>query len=530
MIAFNSQAQIIKTVAGNGTAGYSGDGGSATSAQLNGPNGVAVDAIGNLFIADFENSVIRKVSISGVITTVAGKGTPRYSGDGGSATSAELNTPNGVTVDTSGNLFIADWGNNRIRKVNTSGVITTVAGNGTKGHSGDGGSATAAELSWPSGVAVDASGNIFIADQTNHKIRMVNTSGVITTVAGNGYGSGSNYGGYSGDGDSATAAELNNPVGVAVDTSGNLFIADMGNNRIRKVSSSGIISTVAGNGSKGNGGDGGSATAAKLNSPTSVVVDANGNLFIADRFNYRIRKVSTKGIITTIAGNGIYGYNGDGGSATSAELFNPHGVAMDASGNLFIADETNQRIRKVTVGTFPVTIKNYELRITNEKQVLNSWAAKNEINVSHYNIQISTNKNDFKTVGSVKAIGSESNSYSFTDNNPAYGTNYYRLESVDKDGGSNFSKVVSVQMAIDNYQLSIVPNPAKDFATINFTKTLDNATIAVYDFTGKQVISQSLNASANSYKLNTKSLKSGLYVIKVSTGTGNYNEKLLIDK
>ena len=205
-----------------------------------------------------------------IIKTVAGNGISGYSGDGGSADSAELDWPYGVAVDASGNLFIADYQNNRIRKVSTSGVITTVAGNGTFGYSGDGGSAISAELNGLTGVAVDASGNLFIADQVNNVIRKVSTIGVITTVAGNGYGAGAGYGGYSGDGGSAISAELNNPIGVAVDASGNLFIADAFNNRIRKVSTTGVITTVAGNGTYGYSGDGGSADSAELWAPTSV--------------------------------------------------------------------------------------------------------------------------------------------------------------------------------------------------------------------------------------------------------------------
>ncbi|MGA2177433.1 MAG: PKD domain-containing protein [Verrucomicrobiota bacterium] len=276
-----------------------------------------------------------------VISTVAGNGAWGYSGDGGVATSAELANPFGVAVYVSGNLFIADTYNMRIREVRTDGIITTVAGNGTDGYSGDGGPATNAELYSPGGVAVDAFGNLFIADNGNNRIRKVGTNGIITTVAGDGTA------GYSGDGSAATNAELRNPCAVAVDASGNLFIADESNQRIRKVGTSGIITTVAGNGTDGYSGDGGPATNAELYSPCDVAVDASGNLFIVDESNQRIRKVGTNGIITTVAGNGAYGYSGDGGLATNAELYYPVGVAVDPSGNLFIADYGNQRIREV---------------------------------------------------------------------------------------------------------------------------------------------------------------------------------------
>ena len=296
---------VISTVAGNGTNGYSGDGGAATSAELSNPGGVAVDASGNLFIADSGNYRIREVGTNGIITTVAGNGTNGYSGDGGPATQAELNVPIGPFLDAFGNLFILDLHNNVIRKVGTDGIITTVAGNGTVGYSGDGGPATKAELYWPNGVAVDASGNLFIADTDNNVIREVGTNGIITTVAGNGYTNSYGGGGYSGDGGPATQAELYWPSGVAVDAFGNLFIADTGNRRIREVGTDGIISTVAGNGTLGYSGDGGPATKAEWYWPHGVAVDASGNLFIVDVINQRIRGVVFPGptlVLTNVRG------------------------------------------------------------------------------------------------------------------------------------------------------------------------------------------------------------------------------------
>ncbi len=352
-------AQTISTVAGNYALGegYSGDGGPATAAELARPISVAFDASGDLYIADFFNDVIRKVNTSGIISTVAGNNAfgPGYSGDGGPATAAELYDVYGVALDTSGNLYIADFVNNVIREVNTSGTISTAAGNHAfgRGYSGDGGPATAAELYDPIGIACDASGNLYIADQFNQVIRKVNTSGTINTVAGN-YTFG---GGYSGDGGPATTAELSAPTGITLDNSGNLYIVD-DNNVIRMVNAAGTISTVAGNIAFGNGysGDGGSATAAELDAPWGVACDASGNFYIADVGNNVIRKVNTSGTINTIAGNGYGagtgsrygGYSGDGGPATAAELYEPIGVALDASDNLFIADYRNNVIRRVT--------------------------------------------------------------------------------------------------------------------------------------------------------------------------------------
>jgi uncharacterized protein (TIGR03437 family) len=328
---------IITTVAGSGTAGGSGDGGPATSASL-GPWGVAVDAAGNLYIADYSNSRIRKVSPSGIISTAAGNGTRGFSGDGGPATGASLNQPSGVAVDAAGNLYIADYYNYRVRKVSSSGIISTVAGNGIKGFSGDGGTATSATLREPEALAVDAAGNLYIADSTNQRIRKVSPSGIISTVAGTGTWA------FSADGGPATSASLSFVEGVAVDAAGNLYIDDSDNGRIRKVSPSGIISTVAGTGTWGFSGDGGPATSASLNDPWGVAVDAAGNLYIADARNGRIRKVSPSGIIGTVAGGGSA--LGDGGAATSASLKHPIAVAVDAAGNVYIADDN--RIRKVT--------------------------------------------------------------------------------------------------------------------------------------------------------------------------------------
>jgi trimeric autotransporter adhesin len=340
-------AGIITTVAGNGTPGYSGDGGAGLHAQIDLAYGLAADSSGDLYFADNSAAAVRKISTSGTITTVAGG---NKIGDGGLAAVAQLDFPNAVAKDTAGNLYIAEYEGNRIRRVAPNGTISTVAGTGVAGFSGDDGPATRAELNYPIGVAVDASGDLYIADSFNGRVRKVAASGTITTVAGTGGH------GNLGDGIPAISAELSTIAGIALDASGNLYIADQGLTsdlpapmpRIRKVGPDGTITTVAGNGTEGYSGDGGAATGAELNMPAGLAVDASGNLYIADYNNFRIRKVTSAGIITTVAGNGTEGYSGNGGPAISAQLFGPSAVAADIYGNLYVSDTCF--IRRVTNG------------------------------------------------------------------------------------------------------------------------------------------------------------------------------------
>jgi sugar lactone lactonase YvrE len=274
---------------------------------------------------------VRKIAESGIITTIAGNGTPGFSGDGGAAISAQLQYPIGIALDPSGNLYVADAGNNRVRKVSATGTISTLAGNGAAAFSGDGGAAIQASLNDPFGIAVDGSGSVLIADYKNSRVRKVSSGGVITTIAGNGQQFFS--GAFTGDGGLATSAVVD-ALNVAVDGSGNVLITDSFNNRIRKVNADGVISTVAGSErAYGFLGDGGSATSATLYQPWSAAADAAGNLYIADSYEL-IRKVSIVGTITTVAGAGIVKYAGDGGAAKYAVFNAPAGLGMDASGNI----------------------------------------------------------------------------------------------------------------------------------------------------------------------------------------------------
>lgn len=334
----------IVTLAGNGQAGFSGDGGQATAAKLYYPIDSVSDSTGNVYIADRNNNRIRKVATNDIITTVVGTGSTTCLGDGGQATAACLSNPYGVAIDSSNNLYIADYGHCRIRKVTTAGIISTVAGTGTCGFSGDGGQATSANLRYPTGVFVDSAGNIFIADRTNHRIRRVTAAtGVITTIAGTGTA------GFLGDGGAATSARLNQPRTVYVNAAGEIFVADGANHRVRRISTSGTISTFAGTGSTSCLGDGGAATSACLYFPFGVSGDSNGNIYIADTYHHRIRKVSG-GVISTVAGTGAAGYNGDNIMPSKAKLQYPWGVHVHTfNGNKYmeIADTNNMRVRRV---------------------------------------------------------------------------------------------------------------------------------------------------------------------------------------
>ena len=442
-----AQAGIINTIAGNHITGYSGNGGPATAAELWGPAAVATDKQGNLYISEEGNHIVAKVNSSGIINTVAGNYSYGfgYSGDGGAATAAELGSPTGLTFDKGGNMYISDYNESVIRKVNTNGIITTIAGNYSYGfgYSGDGGPATAAELNYPNSVVVDAAGNIYIDDSNNNVVRKVSTSGTISTIAG------IHIQGYTGDGGPATAAELKAPYFLALDTNQNLYIADAENNVIRKVDkSSGIITTVAGNHTAGYSGDGGAATAAELNNPIGIGSDDSDNIYIAEENTPVIRKVNIgTGKISTIAGGLNGGYAGDGGLATAAELDQPFDVTTDSKGNIYIADYGNYVVRKV-------------------------------------------------------------NSY--------------------------FIITTGIKSVTNNEQLLIYPNPSRGRFTLAIKKADISAkqTIEVYDLTGKCVYRDQFMQIQNAYTFNISNNPNGIYFYKVFTESGNQVEtgKLIIEK
>ena len=358
----SAQIGVIKTYAGNDSGSYPGNGGPATSAIITNPFGVAVDASGNLYIAASGNSVIRQVNAgTGIITTVAGGGT---GGDGGLATAAQLSNPCDVKLDSAGNMYLSETcvvseqgsggggggsgtaGIARIRRVDAiTGIITTIAGTASSGFAGDGGPANSALLNLPTGLGIDSAGDIFIADSGNNRIRRIDAiSGVITTVAGNGAAV------FAGDGGPATSASLNEPTGVAVDADGNLYIADTGNSRIRRVDAiSGNVTTVAGTGATGFNGDGIAATTATLSTPANVILNTSGNLVFTDLGNFRVRMIDNSGLIWTIAGDGVRSSSGDNGQASLASLNGPVGVAVSPSGPLFISELFGDHVRQVTL-------------------------------------------------------------------------------------------------------------------------------------------------------------------------------------
>ena len=338
LLTLFAHGQIITTIAGS-SGSLLGDGGPATNASFIGPYDVALDGKGNYYITDGYHDRIRKVDAAGIITTVAGNGMGGYNGDSIPATSAMLNGPVGIVVDRAGNIYFSDASNNRVRKIDTAGIITTVAGNGNTVYNGDNIPAVSAAIWDPHFLALNDSGDLYVADYGGHRIRKVSAAGIVTTIAGTGIA------GHAGDGGAATAASINTPYGIVLD-SGSIIFTDDQEGVVRKIDATGIIETIAGSHTATSPGDGGPADSAGFNGPAGLALDAGRNLYIADIDNQRIRRIDRNTqIITTVAGNGTLGFSGDGGVATSAQLGTPTGLAIDASGNIYVADFNNYRIR-----------------------------------------------------------------------------------------------------------------------------------------------------------------------------------------
>ena len=534
-------AQNINTIAGVGTAGFSGDGGLATTAELKTPTCNVIDASGNIYIADFLNHRIRKIdATTGIITTVAGVGTSGYSGDGGAATSAELNHPVAIALDAAENLYIVDGFNHRVRMVTkTTGIIITVAGDGSPGSAGDGGPATSAQIYIPSDIAFDATGNLYIVEQGSHKVRKVTiATGIITTVAGVGTA------GFSGDGGLATAAELNSPAGIALDVGGSLYISDYNNHRIRKVNiATGIITTVAGVGTAGFSGDGGAATTAELNHPLGISFDASGNLYIADVDNHRVRKVNiATGVISTVVGTGVSGFSGDGGLPTAAQLNNPYSIALDASENFYIADAGNNRIRKVTFCTPSSTTdtrtecspfvwidgNTYTSDNNTATHVLTSTGGCDstvtlDLTITDVDVSVTQDDTDLlanEMVATYQWLDCDDNysplpngtgrvHYGLADGNFAVEVTYYGC--VDTSSCYTVSTVGIDENSMEN-SFTVYPNPAQTQLNITAENEEINS-IKIIDVTGKVV--QTFEENPNT--INVADLSKGMYILQIQT-------------
>ncbi len=523
-LSVSGDAQTINTIAGTATAGYNGNG-PAVSAQLYYPGAVSLDASGNLYIADMMNAIVRKIDLAGNISTVAGVAQTApgfFAGAGGAATSATFSWyMMGVVPDGSGNLYIADAGSNVICKVNGAGTISIFAGfSGVAGSSGDNGPATSATLNYPVAMAFDATySTMYIADCYNHKIRkIVMSTGTISTAAGTGAQ------GSTGDNGLATGAKLNYPAGVAVDAAGNVYIGDGGNNKIRKITlSTGNISTYAGTGSAGSTGDGGTATSAKLNGPQGVALDASGNLYIADQMNNRVRKVTAStGNISLLAGTTV-GFSGDGGAPAAAQLNQPWALAVDASCNVYISDNANSRVRLITglACTLPLELISFTGRSMRDGNHL-EWITGSEKQNDYFMIEKSINGIEYYSIGKVKSSGNTpfKHEYKFLDEQIETAAVYYRLAQTDFIGSVTYSDVIQIDTFYDDKELlSISPNPSCSFLNIELeSKGKENLMIKVTDAYGNVVMEESMKSSRgkNIQRMGISDLSRGVYFVELT--------------
>jgi len=572
-VSAGAGAQVIERFAGDSVLGYSGDRAPAVLAELNQPDALAMDAAGNVYIGEGNGNVIRKVDGGDIITTFAGTAATGYTGDGLQATIATFNGVEGLAFDPSGNLVIADFGNDCIRRINiATGIISTIVGiGGAPDTTGDGGQATAAHLDRPMGVKYDASGNLYICDWGNNKIRKVNTLGIISSVAGRyAYG-------YTGDGFAATAAQLYAPYKMAFDPSGNLFFADGGNNCVREINmSTGIINTVVGNGTPGLSVDGSPASASMLNGPSSVAFDGTGNLYITDRGNQRVRIVNSAGIMNTAAGSGAVGEFGDGGPATAAALRSPFDILLDPNLNLYIADINGNTVRKVTAlpqavfgapsglcidscitidgssstGTIDSliwSIPGITLASPHSAIITACFLASGtySINLTVYNISGSNVQSSSIVVNpppnpvatppigetfSVPPVYTSYQWYSFANilipgatNNtftaPAIGTYFVVVDSGACIGQSNpvsFPEgVPAIHKNANKFWLSSTDN---SMLTLYAAQPLnENLAINVYDIAGKQITADTWSAGSNTTQLYDMQMPPGLYIVKLNS-------------
>jgi len=521
----STNAQNITTIAGTGTAGYNGDGILATNAQFNGVQGLALDPAGNIYAADISNNRIRKITIStGIISTIAGTGTGGYNGDGILATAAQINIPSALAFDNNGDLYFTDRSNSRIRKIAmATGIISTVAGTAATGYNGDGILATAAQLNNPNEVSFDASGDMYIADWLNNRVRKVNMStGIISTIAGTGAA------GYNGDGIAATAAQINGPCGITFDNAGNIYIAEYGGARVCKITiGTGLISTIAGTGSFGYNGDGIAATAAQLNGCAYIKFDAAENMFIGDGINNRVREIiKSTGIISTIAGTGTVGYNGDGIPAATAQLNRPFYILFDQPKcNMYIADYYNNRIRLISGGfvgctSLPLHLLSFTGKNKNQHNVL-EWQVSGGTDNRNFEIERSNDSRGFVLIGTVNAMSAIS--YSFIDASPADGVNYYRLKQTGINNSISYSDVITIiNRPLNNLSIDIFPNPAKE--QIRITSSMIIKEIRILNTSGQVIY----HAKANTKTVLLHLDQGGVFFIQLFTADNIVSKKIIV--
>jgi sugar lactone lactonase YvrE len=489
LISTNSSSQIITTFAGTGPGGYNGDGIPANTAQLNNPNSVNVLPSGTIIITDGYNQRIRTIDGAGIINTYVGNGTQGYAdGPVGQAIVAEAT---GISYDQQGNLYFADFAGHRVRKI-TSGTVTTLAGTGTAGYGGDGGPGTSAQLNHPCGLWIDPQGNVYFTDRDNHRVRKIDLNGTITTVAGIGTGT------YSGDGGPATSAGLNMPNKVAMDASGNLYIADAMNHRVRKVTPGGTISTFAGTGVAGYSGDGGPSTSAQVNRPMGLGIDAAGNIYIADFNNNRFRRVNANGIISTFAGTGTAGSAGDGGSPTSAQLSSPYGINFDNIGTAYIDDPGNNKIRKVTCVQPTVT--------TSSSRTLICAGETATLGVSGGDLYSWSNG---ATTATIQITPSVTTSYTVTITNSVTGcrNSTVMVQSVTDCTGIE-------EMANNTFELNIYPNPSDGKLMVSSNSETN---FWLINSLGQTIKAEKL-LKINNYETELNGISSGIYFLTTENG------------
>ncbi len=554
LLNYKVHAQIITTIAGNGSGVYNGDNIPATQAQFL-PTAIATDRIGNLFISDLDNSIVRKIDRNGIITTVAGNGVRDFSGDGGLAINATLNYNWGIALDNALNLYIVDDGESRVRKVTINGIINTIAGIDTVnggGYNGDSILAINAQFDHPSCIALDAVGNIYIADQSR-RIRKININGFITTIAGTGVS------GYSGDGGLAIIAEIGDPIGITADKTGNIYFTDIDNNIIRKVDKNGIITTVAGNGFAGYTGDGGLAKLATLNYPYGLAVANDGTLYIADTYNNVIRKVDATGIITTVIGDGTAGFSGDGGLATNAKLNLPVALVFDNDNNLMIADYGNARIRKVTSSEIQISIRDKSVIEGNRgRKFLAVPVILSEKPEKIIRVKYTTQKNtaiagsDYvaqsgilvfppglkKIILPIQIKGDQipeaNETFSIVLSDPVNATiaDSTAIITISDDDASALSAAQEADKTITAISLS--PNPAQDKVKIILTGYSGNVILQLSSNDGRILQQQKLNvasAKLTQLQINVGSYANGTYLVTAIDEKGNRRtERLVVDK